>query len=170
MAFSLEERLQVGIHGLLPPCFIGQDVQLLRVLKNYDMKRDDLDRWDWHTNTDGNLFTVSQEWLTHLIIFKSASNQQPLKSWVSANPPCTQSSTSESLQDPKGITDRPLWSLHPSPKAIDFTLQTCRLFCPSLLPPLVFISSVESKWKPQSVLHASLDSKLLALGNESTTC
>lgn len=44
MAFSLEERLQLGTHGLLPPCFINQDVQLLRVLKNYDMKRDDLDR------------------------------------------------------------------------------------------------------------------------------
>ncbi|XP_068999498.1 NADP-dependent malic enzyme [Embiotoca jacksoni] len=45
MAFSLEERLQLGIHGLLPPCFISQDVQLLRVLKNYDMKRDELDRY-----------------------------------------------------------------------------------------------------------------------------
>ncbi|KAM9798434.1 NADP-dependent malic enzyme [Neosynchiropus ocellatus] len=45
MAFSLEERLQLGIHGLLPPSFISQDVQLLRVLKNYDMKKDDLDRY-----------------------------------------------------------------------------------------------------------------------------
>ncbi|KAK9513340.1 hypothetical protein VZT92_026881 [Zoarces viviparus] len=45
MAFSLEERLQLGIHGLLPPCFISQDVQLQRVLKNYDMTRDDLDRY-----------------------------------------------------------------------------------------------------------------------------
>lgn len=45
MAFSLEERLQLGTHGLLPPCFITQDVQLLRVLKNYDMKKDDLDRY-----------------------------------------------------------------------------------------------------------------------------
>uniref|UniRef100_A0A3P8VGV7 Malic enzyme n=1 Tax=Cynoglossus semilaevis TaxID=244447 RepID=A0A3P8VGV7_CYNSE len=45
MAFSLEERLQLGIHGLLPPCFISQDVQVLRVLKNYEMKRDDLDRY-----------------------------------------------------------------------------------------------------------------------------
>uniref|UniRef100_A0A8C3FYJ0 Malic enzyme n=1 Tax=Cyclopterus lumpus TaxID=8103 RepID=A0A8C3FYJ0_CYCLU len=45
MAFSMEERLQLGIHGLLPPCFISQDVQLQRVVKNYDMKRDDLDRY-----------------------------------------------------------------------------------------------------------------------------
>ncbi|KAK2844174.1 hypothetical protein Q5P01_010833 [Channa striata] len=45
MAFSLEERQQLGIHGLLPPCFISQDVQLLRVLRNYDMKKDDLDRY-----------------------------------------------------------------------------------------------------------------------------
>ncbi|XP_061531506.1 NADP-dependent malic enzyme [Phycodurus eques] len=45
MAFSMEERLQLGIHGLLPPCFITQDVQLLRVLKNYEMKKDELDRY-----------------------------------------------------------------------------------------------------------------------------
>jgi len=45
MAFSLEERLQLGIHGLLPPCFLSQDVQLLRVIKNYEMKKDDLDRY-----------------------------------------------------------------------------------------------------------------------------
>ncbi|XP_077577766.1 NADP-dependent malic enzyme [Stigmatopora nigra] len=45
MAFSLEERKQMGIHGLLPPCFITQEVQLLRVLKNYEMKKDDLDRY-----------------------------------------------------------------------------------------------------------------------------
>ncbi|XP_015210942.2 NADP-dependent malic enzyme isoform X2 [Lepisosteus oculatus] len=45
MAFTLEERLQLGIHGLLPPCFLSQDVQVLRVLRNYDMKKDDLDRY-----------------------------------------------------------------------------------------------------------------------------
>lgn len=45
MAFSLEERLQLGIHGLLPPCFLSQDVQLLRVLRNYALKKDDLDRY-----------------------------------------------------------------------------------------------------------------------------
>ncbi|XP_042560614.1 NADP-dependent malic enzyme, mitochondrial-like [Clupea harengus] len=45
MAFSLEERLQLGIHGLLPPCFLSQDVQLLRVIRNYEIKKDDLDRY-----------------------------------------------------------------------------------------------------------------------------
>ncbi|KAL4657449.1 NADP-dependent malic enzyme [Arapaima gigas] len=45
MAFSLEERIQLGIHGLLPPCFLSQDLQLLRVLRNYEMKKDDLDRF-----------------------------------------------------------------------------------------------------------------------------
>lgn len=57
MAFSLEERLQLGTHGLLPPCFITQEVQLLRVLKNYDMKKDDLDRWGLRTSTSvANIF------------------------------------------------------------------------------------------------------------------
>uniref|UniRef100_UPI00398EDD98 NADP-dependent malic enzyme n=1 Tax=Pristiophorus japonicus TaxID=55135 RepID=UPI00398EDD98 len=45
MAFTLEERLQLGIHGLLPPCVLGQDVQVLQVLKNYEMRKDDFDRY-----------------------------------------------------------------------------------------------------------------------------
>ncbi|XP_075869000.1 NADP-dependent malic enzyme [Nelusetta ayraudi] len=45
MAFTLEERLQLGTHGLLPPCFISQDVQVMRVHKNYAMRKDDLDRY-----------------------------------------------------------------------------------------------------------------------------
>ncbi|XP_044145852.1 NADP-dependent malic enzyme [Bufo gargarizans] len=45
MAFSLEERLQLGIHGLLPPCFLCQDVQVLRVLQNYERQKCDLDRY-----------------------------------------------------------------------------------------------------------------------------
>ncbi|NXI46931.1 MAON protein, partial [Galbula dea] len=45
MAFSLEERLQLGIHGLLPPCFLSQDVQVLRVMKNYENKSSDLDKY-----------------------------------------------------------------------------------------------------------------------------
>ncbi|XP_060681952.1 NADP-dependent malic enzyme-like [Hemiscyllium ocellatum] len=45
MAFPLEERLQLGIHGLLPPCFLTQDVQVLRVLKSYETKTNDLDKY-----------------------------------------------------------------------------------------------------------------------------
>nr|AAI24634.1 Malic enzyme 1, NADP(+)-dependent, cytosolic [Danio rerio] len=45
MAFSLEERLQLGIHGLLPPCFLSQDVQVLRVLRSYELLKEDLDRY-----------------------------------------------------------------------------------------------------------------------------
>ncbi|XP_059839084.1 NADP-dependent malic enzyme isoform X2 [Hypanus sabinus] len=45
MAFTLEERLQLGIHGLLPPCVLSQDVQVLRGLRSYDMIKDDLDRY-----------------------------------------------------------------------------------------------------------------------------
>ncbi|XP_078068731.1 NADP-dependent malic enzyme [Mustelus asterias] len=45
LAFTLEERLQLGIHGLLPPCILDQNVQVLQVLKNYDLKKNDLDRY-----------------------------------------------------------------------------------------------------------------------------
>ncbi|XP_069495836.1 NADP-dependent malic enzyme, mitochondrial [Ambystoma mexicanum] len=45
MAFTLEERLQLGIHGLLPPCFLSQDVQVLRVMKSYETKSNDLDKY-----------------------------------------------------------------------------------------------------------------------------
>lgn len=45
MAFTLEERLQLGIHGLLPPCFLSQDVQVLRVIKSYETKNNDLDKY-----------------------------------------------------------------------------------------------------------------------------
>uniref|UniRef100_K7G0K5 Malic enzyme n=1 Tax=Pelodiscus sinensis TaxID=13735 RepID=K7G0K5_PELSI len=45
MAFTLEERLQLGIHGLLPPCFLSQEVQVLRVMKSYETKSSDLDKY-----------------------------------------------------------------------------------------------------------------------------
>ncbi|XP_029451378.1 NADP-dependent malic enzyme isoform X2 [Rhinatrema bivittatum] len=45
MAFTLEERLQLGIHGLLPPCFLSQEVQALRILANYEREKNDLDRY-----------------------------------------------------------------------------------------------------------------------------
>lgn len=44
MAFTLEERLQLGIHGLIPPCFLSQDVQLLRVMRYYEKQPSDLDK------------------------------------------------------------------------------------------------------------------------------
>ncbi|XP_072899474.1 NADP-dependent malic enzyme-like [Hemitrygon akajei] len=45
MAFTLEERLQLGIHGLIPPCFLTPEVQVLRVLKSYETKTNDLDKY-----------------------------------------------------------------------------------------------------------------------------
>ncbi|XP_038617605.1 NADP-dependent malic enzyme, mitochondrial [Tachyglossus aculeatus] len=45
MAFTLSERLQLGIHGLLPPCFLSQDVQLLRVMRYYEKQPSDLDKY-----------------------------------------------------------------------------------------------------------------------------
>ncbi|XP_078714901.1 NADP-dependent malic enzyme-like [Lampetra fluviatilis] len=45
MAFGLEERQHLGIHGLLPPCFLSQDVQVLHVIKNFERQTNDLDRY-----------------------------------------------------------------------------------------------------------------------------
>ncbi|XP_048351202.1 NADP-dependent malic enzyme isoform X1 [Sphaerodactylus townsendi] len=45
LAFTLEERQQLNIQGLLPPCFLTQDVQVLRILKNFDRQTTDLDRY-----------------------------------------------------------------------------------------------------------------------------
>ncbi|KAM9658485.1 NADP-dependent malic enzyme, mitochondrial isoform 2-T3 [Trichechus inunguis] len=45
MAFTLEERIQLGIHGLIPPCFLSQDVQLLRIMRSYERQQSDLDKY-----------------------------------------------------------------------------------------------------------------------------
>ncbi|XP_034965399.1 NADP-dependent malic enzyme isoform X1 [Zootoca vivipara] len=45
LAFTLQERQQLNIHGLLPPCFLSQDVQVLRVLRNFERQASDLDRY-----------------------------------------------------------------------------------------------------------------------------
>ncbi|KAL0624301.1 NADP-dependent malic enzyme [Plecturocebus cupreus] len=44
LAFTLEERQQLNIHGLLPPSFISQEIQVLRVLKNFERLKSDFDR------------------------------------------------------------------------------------------------------------------------------
>uniref|UniRef100_A0A8C7FMT5 Malic enzyme n=1 Tax=Oncorhynchus kisutch TaxID=8019 RepID=A0A8C7FMT5_ONCKI len=44
MAFTLQERLQLGIHGLLPPVYLSQDVQVLRIMKSYE-GRNPLDKY-----------------------------------------------------------------------------------------------------------------------------
>ncbi|UJR14839.1 hypothetical protein I4U23_001824 [Adineta vaga] len=46
MAFTLEERQHMGIHGLLPPAVLSQDIQALRVMKNLARAQNDLDRYN----------------------------------------------------------------------------------------------------------------------------
>uniref|UniRef100_A0A8C5REG6 Malic enzyme n=1 Tax=Laticauda laticaudata TaxID=8630 RepID=A0A8C5REG6_LATLA len=45
LAFTLEERQQLNIHGLLPPCFFSQDMQVLIALKKFERQATDLDRY-----------------------------------------------------------------------------------------------------------------------------
>ncbi|XP_036895355.1 NADP-dependent malic enzyme [Sturnira hondurensis] len=45
LAFTLKERQQLNIHGLLPPCFITQDLQVLRIIKNFERLNSDFDRY-----------------------------------------------------------------------------------------------------------------------------
>ncbi|XP_041535583.1 NADP-dependent malic enzyme [Microtus oregoni] len=45
LAFTLEERQQLNIHGLLPPCFVSQEIQVLRVVKNFERLNSDFDRY-----------------------------------------------------------------------------------------------------------------------------
>lgn len=45
MGFTIEERQLLGIHGLLPPAVLDQDVQVLRVMTSFWRETDDLDRY-----------------------------------------------------------------------------------------------------------------------------
>lgn len=45
MAFSLRERQILGIHGLLPPAFMTQQQQVLRVMANLRRQPTDLARY-----------------------------------------------------------------------------------------------------------------------------
>lgn len=44
-AFTLKERQLMGIHGLLPPVIINQDIQMQRVLENFRKRPTDVDRY-----------------------------------------------------------------------------------------------------------------------------
>jgi malate dehydrogenase (oxaloacetate-decarboxylating)(NADP+) len=45
MAFTIKERQLLGIHGLLPPAVLSQDVQVLRIMTNFHRETNDLDRY-----------------------------------------------------------------------------------------------------------------------------
>ncbi|CAF3953745.1 unnamed protein product, partial [Rotaria sp. Silwood2] len=45
MGFTLEERQHMGIHGLLPPAVLTQDIQALRFMINFHRLNNDLDRY-----------------------------------------------------------------------------------------------------------------------------
>lgn len=44
MAFTLEERHVLGIHGLLPPALLTQDMQVKRLQANLAKYNDDLEK------------------------------------------------------------------------------------------------------------------------------
>ncbi|CAF1188991.1 unnamed protein product [Adineta ricciae] len=46
MAFTIEERQNMGIHGLLPPAVLSQDIQALRVMTNLHRAQNDFDRYN----------------------------------------------------------------------------------------------------------------------------
>ena len=50
MAFTLEERQLLGIHGLLPPAILSQEVQCHRIMENFRREKDDLSRYISLTN------------------------------------------------------------------------------------------------------------------------
>lgn len=45
MAYSIRERQVLGIHGLLPPAVLSQDVQVLRIMTNFHRETNDLDKY-----------------------------------------------------------------------------------------------------------------------------
>lgn len=45
MAFNLKERQLLGIHGLLPPSILSQDIQVKRVKNSINMKPNDLEKY-----------------------------------------------------------------------------------------------------------------------------
>ena len=45
MAFTIKERITLGIHGLLPPAVISQEEQMHRTLENVKRWDNDLDRY-----------------------------------------------------------------------------------------------------------------------------
>ncbi|EDO33525.1 predicted protein [Nematostella vectensis] len=45
LAFTLEERQILGIHGLLPPCVISQEIQAQRVYRELQRKPNDLEKY-----------------------------------------------------------------------------------------------------------------------------
>ena len=44
-AFTAEEREAFGLHGLLPPRTVTQDIQVERILENFKMKENDLEKY-----------------------------------------------------------------------------------------------------------------------------
>ncbi|CAF1076434.1 unnamed protein product [Brachionus calyciflorus] len=50
MAFTIEERQILGIHGLIPPAVLSQEVQSFRIMENFRRENDDLDRYISLTN------------------------------------------------------------------------------------------------------------------------
>ncbi|KAJ3597228.1 hypothetical protein NHX12_000756, partial [Muraenolepis orangiensis] len=128
MAFSLKERLQLGIHGLLPPCFISQDLQLLQVLRNYDLKKDDLDRYvflmglqDRSEKLFYRLLTSDIERFMPIVYTPTVGTVDVFRGfplYFPSPPPLTQTGSEVPLYKPVLVQSRVLLIMLPSPHPI----------------------------------------------------
>ncbi len=58
MAFTIEERQTLGIHGMLPPAVLTQEVQSLRIMTNFNRPQSDLDRYIAMINLQDRFVTI----------------------------------------------------------------------------------------------------------------
>lgn len=71
MAFTIEERQSLGIHGLLPPRVKTQDEQVTHALANLKRFNDDLNKYIYLMGLQVSLFDIG---LMHLLLSTNTLN------------------------------------------------------------------------------------------------